>query len=44
MRDLIALAVFIRQDEFNFWDLKPSGIETGRKNEDDLTEENEIFL
>ena len=24
--------------------LKPSGIKTGRKNEDDLTEENEIFL
>ena len=24
--------------------LKPPGIKTGRKNEDDLTEENEIFL
>ena len=24
--------------------LKPSGIKTRRKNEDDLTEENEIFL
>ena len=24
--------------------LKPSAIKTGRKNEDDLTEENEIFL
>ena len=24
--------------------LGPSGIKTGRKNEDDLTEENEIFL
>ena len=24
--------------------LKPSGIKMGRKNEDDLTEENEIFL
>ena len=32
---------------FHHWEhslLKPSGVKTGRNNEDDLREENEIFL